>query len=130
MDTNPLPTNKPKVLLIDDNETYRKITKNVLQIENFEVLEATNGQDAFDILKNNKPIVILTDVYMPVMDGMAFLQAIKKDPQLKDIPVIMITNVQEELDKAVTNGAEEALLKSSLTPKQTVDICRKYLAKE
>lgn len=130
MDTNSLPVDKPKILLIDDNETYRKISKNAMEIEGFEVFEAGNGKEALDILKNNHPRVILTDIYMPEMSGMAFLQVIKNDPVFKTIPVIMITNVQEELDKAVTAGAEEAVLKSSITPKQMVEVCRKYLNKE
>jgi CheY-like chemotaxis protein len=55
------------------------------------------------------------------------LKKVKQDAELKNIPAIMITNVQEELDNAVKAGAEEALLKSSLVPSQIIEVCKKYL---
>ncbi len=127
MDQNINRTSKPVILLIDDNETYRKINKNVMLIEGFEVLEATNGREALTLMQTNPPDLILCDVYMPNMDGLSFLTELKKDPSLGKIPVVMVTNVQEELDKAVKVGAEEAVLKSSVTPKQIVEVCRKHL---
>ena len=121
-------TEKPKVLLVEDNETYRKVVRNAMQIEGFDLIEAENGQKAQEILKTAKPQVILCDVSMPVMDGMTLLAELKKDPILAKIPIIMLTNMQEELEASVKNGAEEALLKSSLTPHQLIEVCRKYIS--
>jgi len=64
------------------------------------------------------------------MDGMNMLGELKKDATLAHIPVVMVTNVQEELDGAVKGGAEEAVLKSSLTPHQLIDVCKKHLSAE
>jgi CheY-like chemotaxis protein len=127
MDQNINKIRKPIILLVDDNETYRKINKNVMIMEGFDVLEAINGSEALTLIQTNPPDLILCDVYMPNMDGLTFLGQLKKDPSLGKIPVVMVTNVQEELDKAVKAGAEEAVLKSSVTPKQIVEVCRKHL---
>ncbi len=119
---------KPKVLLVEDNDTYRKIVKNAMAIFGFDVMEAENGLRALEMVRAIKPDLILTDVYMPVMDGMSLLAEIKKDEKLMHVPVVMVTNVQEELENAVKAGAEEAVLKSSLTPHQLIDVCKKYLS--
>lgn len=129
MDTSGVP-GKPKVLLVDDNETYRKLVKAAMGLAGFEVLEAENGLRGLEIMRTEHPGVVLIDIYMPVMDGMTMLTELKKDEKLLKTPVVMITNVQEELENAVKAGAEEALLKSSLTPHQLVDVCRKYVTPE
>jgi len=124
------PKLKAKVLLVEDNETYRKVVKNAMQLEGLDYFEAENGQKALEKVKLNRPDLILCDISMPVMDGMTFLSEMKKDPQLSTIPIIMLTNYQEELENSVKNGAEEALLKSSLTPHQLIEVCRKYVFPE
>ena len=121
---------KPKVLLVEDNETYRKLVKNAMMIAGFEVYEADNGLRGLEVVRAAHPDLVVVDIYMPVMDGMAMLTELKKDGELMKIPVVMVTNVQEELENAVKAGAEEALLKSSLTPHQMIDICRKHLGLE
>ena len=118
---------KPKVLLVEDNDTYRKVILNAMRIEGFEAFEAENGQRGLEIARQHQPDLVMVDIYMPVMDGMTMLAEFKKDPALSQIPVVMVTNVQEELDKAVKEGAEEAILKASLTPHQVIDVCRKHL---
>lgn len=122
------PAKKWKVLVVEDNETYRKIVKNALEMTGFTVLEAENGLRGLEIARSEHPDLALIDIYMPVMDGMSMLAEFKKDERLLKIPAVMLTNVQEELDHAVKAGAEEAILKSSFTPSQVVDICRKYLS--
>lgn len=118
---------KPKILIVEDNETYRKIVKNALSVAGYQVLEAENGLRGLEIVRTEKPLLVMIDVYMPVMDGMAMLAELKKDAQLLKIPAVMVTNVQEELENAVKAGADEAILKSSLTPRQIIDVCKKYV---
>ncbi|HCM37361.1 MAG: histidine kinase [Candidatus Gottesmanbacteria bacterium GW2011_GWB1_43_11] len=120
-------THKPKVLLVEDNDVYRKVIKNAMVLSGFDALEAENGLRGLEIARLEKPDLILADVYMPVMDGMMMLSELKKDEELLKIPVVMLTNIQEELDNAIKAGAEEAILKSSLTPHQVIDVCRKHL---
>lgn len=122
--------NQPKILLIEDNETYRKAVKLAMDVSGFTVFEAGNGREALEIAKRELPHVIVCDVHMPQMDGITFLTEAKKDPLLMKIPVIMLTNMQEEIENTVKLGAEEAILKSSLTPHQVVDVCKKHLQQE
>ena len=119
---------KPKIMLVEDNEIYRKLVKNAMMVAGFEVLEAENGLRGLEAARVIHPDLIIIDIYMPVMDGMTMLSELKKDEALMKIPVVMVTNVQEELENAVKNGAEEALLKSSLTPRQLIDVCKKHLS--
>lgn len=121
------PVQKAKILLVEDNDTYRKVIKNALQVAGFEVFDAENGLRGLEIARVEHPLLVLTDIYMPVMDGIMMLSEFNKDEALMKIPVVMLTNVQEELERAVKNGAEEAILKSSLTPRQVIDVCKKYL---
>lgn len=121
---------KPKIMLVEDNEIYRKLVKNAMMVSGFEVLEAENGLRGLEMARVTHPDLIIVDIYMPVMDGMTMLAELKKDAQLMKIPVVMVTNVQEELENAVKNGAEEALLKSSLTPRQLIDVCKKHLSEQ
>lgn len=116
-----------KILIVEDNETYRKVLKNAMQVSGFKVLEAENGLRGLEVMRGDRPDLVLIDVYMPVMDGLTMLTEFKRDVQLMNIPAVMLTNVQEELENAVKKGAEEALLKSSLTPNQIIDVCKKHL---
>lgn len=115
------------ILIVEDNEAYRKILANALKISGFTVLEAENGEVAMNLVRESPPSLILSDVYMPSMDGFTFLSHLRTGDAFKNIPVVMLTNVEEELENAVKAGAEEAILKSSLTPKQVVEVCRKHL---
>ncbi len=120
---------KAKILFVEDNEVYRKAVKVALEADKFEVAEAENGKIASGLIKTFLPQVVVCDIYMPEMDGLTFLTASKKDPQLKDIPFIMLTNVQEEIDHSVQLGADEAVFKASVTPRQIGEICTAHLSR-
>lgn len=118
---------KPVILLVEDNATYRKAVKLTMEVSGFAVLEAENGKQGLEQIKMQKPDVIVSDINMPEMDGITMVKEIKKQEELKAVPVIMLTNVQEEIENSVKIGADEAMLKSSLTPHQVVDVCKRYL---
>ncbi len=130
MDQFVVAARKYKILIVDDNDTYRNVVKKTMELSGFEVADAVNGQLGLNLAKQFHPELMLVDIYMPVMDGMMLLSELKKDPNLSKIPVVMVTNVQEELDGAVKAGAEEAVLKSSVTPHQIIEICLKHLAEK
>lgn len=118
---------KYKILVVEDNETYRKVITNALHIAGYGTLEAGDGIQGMELVKSARPDLVLLDIYMPIMDGLAMLKEIKKDTEFRKIPVIMLTNVQDELENSIKNGAEEAILKSSLTPHEVIGVCQKYL---
>ncbi len=81
--------NKPLVLVVDDSFLNRKFISDALSFEGIEVLEAGSGLEALDILETENPTVIFLDIMMPVMDGLQFIEEMKK--RGKNIPVVVIT---------------------------------------
>ena len=86
------------ILVVDDKSNIRHMTREVLEAEGFLVDEATNGQDALYIARNNKPDLVLLDVMMPGMGGYEFLRIFRKE---KDTPVILLTAKMDEVDKVL-----------------------------
>jgi len=85
----------------------------MLNLANFNVLEASNGLQGLQILKEHKPVIVTCDISMPVMDGFQFLEAVKQDPEISDVPVIVVTAMgrAEETAKAKKLGADACLTK-------------------
>ena len=90
---------KKKVLMIDDTEEYLLILNEIL-MEEYKTIIALDGEDGLDVAKTTKPDIILLDVMMPIMDGYEVLTELKKDPALKDIPVILVTGKTQAADEA------------------------------
>lgn len=101
---------KQRILIVEDNEINREMLNAILSSD-YKILEAENGREALDVLESNKENIslILLDVRMPVMDGYAFLDIIKKDPVLSLIPVIVTTQSDSEDDEiaALEHGATD-----------------------
>ncbi len=105
---------KLKILAVDDDFINLKLLKSVLKkydgVET--VLEAKDGLEAITILKDNPDThIILLDIKMPIMDGMDFLDHIKVQPQLKHIPVIILTTDETKRVEVLNNGAYDFLSK-------------------
>jgi len=80
-----------KVLTVDDSKTIRMIVKKAFKPYDCELVEAENGQIGLDTAAREKPDLIILDITMPVMTGIEMLERLKKDDELKAIPVIMLT---------------------------------------
>lgn len=87
-----------KILICDDEVLIRDVIKEYLLMDNYEVLEASNGIDALEVVKNNDIDLIVMDIMMPKMDG---YQAIKEIKKIKDIPFIVLSARNEEFDKLI-----------------------------
>ena len=98
------------VLIIDDEADARDIMQRLLASKGFEVVTASSGEEGLRLAHELQPSVITLDVMMPQMDGWAVLRALKADPDLRDIPVIMVTML-EDRSKAYSLGATEYLVK-------------------
>ena len=98
------------VLLIDDDAIARRLLRKILVKEGFRVLEAEDGEDGIRKARSLRPDVITLDVIMPGMDGWMVLGALKSDPELSGLPVIMLTVLNEE-PTAVSLGADGYLNK-------------------
>ena len=87
------------ILIIDDSLPMRSVIKRTLKAAgygNSELIEAANGKEALELMKNNWIDIVLTDYNMPVMDGLEFIKTIKKDDLSKDIPVVVISTEGNE----------------------------------
>ncbi len=117
-----------KILVAEDDPMVMKLYKAKLELEGFEVIEASDGRDALDKLKL-KPDLILLDLMMPIMDGFEFLENIKDNKDYQKIPVIVLSILGQDVDvqRAKELGAVDYLVKSEMTPKQVVEKIRQYL---
>jgi len=82
----------PKVMVVDDSITVRKVTSRLLERHDFEVITAKDGVDALAVLEEERPDVMLLDIEMPRMDGFELATIIRHDDKLKYLPIIMITS--------------------------------------
>jgi PAS domain S-box-containing protein len=99
-----------RVLVIDDEETVRDLMRRFLTREGFEVVTARNGQEGLVLARELKPTLITLDVLMPETDGWSVLEALKADPELADIPVVMLT-ILDEPNKGYALGAADYVTK-------------------
>ena len=81
----------PKVLVVDDFEPIRNLYVDVLKRCHVDVIEATNGADALSLIHTEKPDIIILDEEMPRISGLEVLQRIRRNPDTKDIPVMIVT---------------------------------------
>ncbi len=86
-------TEKKRILLVDDEPDFCAIVQGDLEKEGFAVEVAYDGVEGLAKIRDNPPDVVVLDVMMPEMDGYAVCKKIKQDPQLKEIPVVMLTAV-------------------------------------
>jgi two-component system chemotaxis response regulator CheY len=103
-----------KALVVDDSKAVRQIERKYLEELGFEVLEAENGKEALEVLKEHPDIsLILLDWHMPVMNGYEFLKTLRANPQHQEIKVMMVTteNQQKSVIDAIMAGANEYLMK-------------------
>lgn len=80
-----------KVLVVDDDRDIRETIAEVLEEHGFTVCTATNGQDGLDKVRTARPDLVLLDLMMPVLDGAGFCTAIRSDPLLADLPIVVIS---------------------------------------
>jgi CheY-like chemotaxis protein len=83
------------VLVVDDEFGIVKLLEEVLTDEGHRVVIATNGQQALERAAREKPNLVVTDLMMPVMDGAALLRGMRADPQLADVPVVIMSAIPE-----------------------------------
>lgn len=96
-----------KILLVDDDPDFIAATVEVLNSQPYEVITAKNGIEGLEKARSEKPDLILLDIIMPRMDGFETCQRLKSEPELADIPVVMLTSFSErymETSLALSQG--------------------------
>jgi len=104
------------ILLAEDDRILRKAGEATLKKRGYAVIAAVDGEDALAKAREHKPDLILLDVIMPKLQGFEVLASLKSDAATRDIPVIMLSNLQDESDvrKATDAGALDYLVKSNV----------------
>ncbi|MDB5628641.1 MAG: histidine kinase [Tardiphaga sp.] len=101
----------PTVLIVEDEWAIADWLEVVLSELAFNVLTASNGREALDILTRQKPDLVITDFMMPFLDGAGLIAAMRDDPKLKDIPIIVMTSLLEEALRERARGYRSYLRK-------------------
>jgi len=116
------------ILVVEDESAIKGALCDKLTKEGFSVLEAKDGQEGLEMAKANHPDLILLDVVMPVMDGIAMLKALRQDDWGKDAQVMLLTNLseQEKVADAVELGSLDYLIKTDWS---LVEVVEKIKAK-
>ncbi len=109
-----LPTpNSQLILVVEDSEIQAEMLRRALVNKKYSVVIANNGAEGLEIAKKEKPSLIIADILMPIMDGYKMCSEIKKVEELKNIPVILLTQLSESEDiiTGLESGAENYITK-------------------
>jgi len=119
-----------KILIVEDDPLMRRLYQKIFTFEKYEVESAEDGEEGLDKARKSKPTLILLDIMMPKMNGLQVLEKLKADPDLKKIPVVMLTNLagQKDAETALAKGAVKYIVKSEYEPKQVADMVKGVLA--
>lgn len=120
----------PKILIIEDDPLMSRLYQKAFTFEGYSVVAAFDGEEGWEKMKQENPNLILLDIMMPKLNGLQFLEKIKKDPDYKKIPVVCLTNLagQQDAEKALLLGAVKYIVKSEYEPKQVVNMIKEILA--
>lgn len=115
-----------QILVVDDDPLVHRLFQHHLERAGYQMLSATNGREAIDIASREQPGVIVMDVMMPDVDGLAALRELKKADATKDIPVIVITgNSHALMRKESENSGAAIFLTKPFSPTQLLNEIRR-----
>lgn len=108
---------KKIILIVDDSALLRQISSEALSEAGYKVVQAANGQEGLQQLDFITPALIVSDLNMPVMNGLEFIRALRQRPALKQLPVIMVTTeLSDALKQAGRDAGATAWLTKPLQP--------------
>ena len=118
------------VFIVEDDTFLSGIYQKKFEMEGFKVSVADNGEKGLADITKKKPDVVLLDILLPKLDGFAVLAKLKANPETKDIPVILLTNLgqKDDVEKGLEAGAVDYLIKAHFKPSEVVAKVRKSLA--
>ena len=117
------------IMVVDDSASLRQVVSIALKGAGYDVIEASDGKDALSKLKGTKINLVISDVNMPNMDGITFVKELKKLPEYKFTPVIMLTTESQESKKQEGQAAgAKAWMVKPFTPNQMLAAVSKLIA--
>ena len=117
------------ILLAEDDIILAELYTERLKQEGFNVVHASNGEDALKFINESRPSLIILDIMMPRMNGLDVLKHLKDDPETKNIPVIIVTALVQEIEKIskMMNQADAYIVKSEVLPGEIIEQVKKRL---
>lgn len=113
---------KIKILLIEDDQFLLSMYSTKFEIEGFEVVSADDGEKGVKAAESSAPDIILLDIILPKLNGFEVLEKLQADSKLKNIPVILLTNLSQksDIDRGLAMGAKDYLIKAHFMPSEVV----------
>jgi len=117
------------ILFIEDESALQKTFGEILKQEGYEMIPALDGEVGLRLAKDKKPDLILLDLILPRIHGFEVLKKLKEDKETKEIPIIVLTNLEgiSDVDKAIELGATTYLIKAQYTLEEVVEKIKKTL---
>ncbi len=111
-----------KILVVEDDKFLREMITRKLDKEGYESFQAVDGKEGIEQTKEVMPDLILLDLIMPGVGGFEVLEEVKGDPDTKDIPIVILSNLgqKSEVEKGLDMGAEDFLIKAHFTPREII----------
>ncbi|MCK4520784.1 response regulator [Candidatus Parcubacteria bacterium] len=118
-----------KILIVEDDKFLRELIVKKLIDDGYEAPAAIDGEEGVKKIKEEKPDLVLLDLILPGIDGFEVLSRIKKDSELSQIPVIILSNLgqKEDIEKGLQLGAIDFLIKAHFTPNEIIEKVKKVL---
>jgi len=120
-----------KILVVEDDKFLRELITQKLAREGYDVKEAVDGEEGVVKTKEEKPDIVLLDLILPGIDGFEVLAKIKEDPELENIPVVILSNLgqRDDVERGLKLGAVDFLIKAHFTPSEIVEKVEGVMAK-
>jgi len=117
------------ILFIEDESALQKTFGEILKQNNYKMISALDGETGLRLAQDEKPDLILLDLILPRLNGFEVLKKLKENPQLKEIPIIVLTNLEEvsSVEKAIESGATTYLVKAQYSLEEVIQKIKQAL---
>lgn len=117
------------ILIVEDEDFLSLALKDNLEAEGYEINMAANGEEAIGCIKSKRPSLILLDLLMPKQDGLFVLETVRKNPEWKLIPIIVLSNLggDAEIKRALQMGADDYFVKSQHPIEEVIEKVKQYV---
>ena len=118
-----------KILIVEDDKFLRELIVKKLLGENYDVIEAADGEEGVKKIKEEKPDLVLLDLILPGIDGFGVLSQVKEDPAFALLPVIILSNLgqKDDVERGLKLGAVDYMIKAHFTPGEIIEKIRTIL---
>ncbi len=121
-------TDKKSVLIVEDNELNMKLFEDLLEAHGYDTFQTNDGRLVMDMVKKNKPDLIIMDIQLPEISGLEVTAMLKKEKDLKDIPVIAVTAFAMKGDEEkIRQGGCEDYIAKPISVTEFISVVQKYI---